>query len=86
MISPAGTSLQDVEREAILRTLELCGGNRTHASQQLGISIRTLRNRLREYRNEGIMVPQAGSGMVREKEPNKLTLAFGEEVNPCLSS
>jgi len=50
-------TLRELERTAILRTLALCEGNRTHASNRLGISIRTLRNRLKEYRNDGIPVP-----------------------------
>jgi len=39
-----------MERDLILRTLEQHHGNRTHAARTLGISIRTLRNKLREYR------------------------------------
>jgi DNA-binding NtrC family response regulator len=39
-----------MERELIMRTLERVNGNRTHAAKQLEISIRTLRNKLREYR------------------------------------
>jgi len=50
-------TLRELERTAILRTLALCEGNRTHASNRLGISIRTLRNRLKEYRSDGIPVP-----------------------------
>jgi DNA-binding NtrC family response regulator len=44
-----GRSVQDVEKELILSTLDYCGGNRTHAANILGISIRTLRNKLKEY-------------------------------------
>ena len=54
-----GLTLRELERQAILRTLELCSGNRTHASERLGISIRTLRNRIREYRQEGVAVPES---------------------------
>lgn len=46
---PSGT-IWEMERELILKTLERHGGNRTHAARTLGISIRTLRNKLREYR------------------------------------
>ena len=52
-----GETLSDLEREAILAILAICDGNRTHASRRLGISLRTLRNRLREYRQQGITVP-----------------------------
>ena len=41
--------LDQVEKRAILEALELCKGNRTHAARQLGISIRTMRNKLKEY-------------------------------------
>jgi DNA-binding NtrC family response regulator len=51
-------TLRDVERSTILRILRECNGNRTHASERLGISLRTLRNRLREYRGEGVAVPE----------------------------
>lgn len=47
--APSGT-IWEMERELILRTLERHDGNRTHAARTLGISIRTLRNKLREYR------------------------------------
>jgi len=44
-----GRTVADVERELILETLKHRGGNRTHAANILGISIRTLRNKLNEY-------------------------------------
>ncbi len=55
-----GRSLSDVERELILNTLTHTLGNRTHAANILGISIRTLRNKLKEYSDAGIAVPGAG--------------------------
>lgn len=48
-----GRKMADVERDLILGTLSHCSGNRTHAAIILGISIRTLRNRLKQYRDEG---------------------------------
>lgn len=48
-------SVKEVERQLILRTLEREGWNRTQASRKLGISIRTLRNKLQEYRREGYL-------------------------------
>ena len=47
--APIGT-IWEMERDLILRTLEAHNANRTHAARTLGISIRTLRNKLREYR------------------------------------
>jgi two-component system, response regulator FlrC len=52
-----GRTVADVERDLILETLQHCLGNRTHAANILGISIRTLRNKLQQYRQEGVPVP-----------------------------
>ncbi len=49
---PAGTTLAEVERYMIYKTLREVDSNRTHAAAQLGISIRTLRNKLKEYREK----------------------------------
>ena len=49
--------MADVERDLILDTLQHTLGNRTHAATILGISIRTLRNKLRQYGDEGVAVP-----------------------------
>ncbi len=48
----AGHSVGEMERKLIMTTLEQTNGNRTHAARLLGISLRTLRNKLREYRVE----------------------------------
>ena len=55
-----GRTIADVERHLILDTLASCLGNRTHAARILGISIRTLRNKLNEYMQAGIAVPEPG--------------------------
>ena len=55
-----GRTIADVERHLILDTLDSCLGNRTHAARILGISIRTLRNKLNEYMQAGIAVPEPG--------------------------
>ena len=52
-----GRRMEEVERELILETLSHCLGNRTRAAEMLGISIRTLRNKLHEYRAAGVPVP-----------------------------
>lgn len=56
-----GRTVADVERDLIIDTLKHCFGNRTHAANILGISIRTLRNKLRQYTDEGRAVPQPGN-------------------------
>jgi DNA-binding NtrC family response regulator len=55
-----GRTVADVERELILDTLGHCIGNRTHAANILGISIRTLRNKLNQYSDDGVNVPSPG--------------------------
>ena len=58
--SLVGRTVADVERDLILRTLDHCLGNRTHAANILGISIRTLRNKLKLYNEQGVPVPGPG--------------------------
>ena len=53
------TIRSDVERDLILATLKHCLGNRTRAARVLGISIRTLRNKLNAYAAAGLAVPSA---------------------------
>ena len=60
-----GRTVAEVERDLILETLKHCLGNRTHAANILGISIRTLRNKLNEYSSDGVPVPPPGGGEVR---------------------
>ncbi|HEV7719455.1 MAG TPA: sigma-54 dependent transcriptional regulator [Arsenicitalea sp.] len=55
-----GRTVSDVEREMILDTLDHVLGNRTHAANILGISIRTLRNKLNQYADEGTFIPAPG--------------------------
>ncbi len=52
-----GQTVAQVEQQLILDTLSHCFGNRTHAANILGISIRTLRNKLKEYSESGVSVP-----------------------------
>ena len=48
-----GMSLRDIEKEVILKTLSAHDGNRTKTAEALDITSRTIRNKLREYRDEG---------------------------------
>ncbi|MBR0870652.1 helix-turn-helix domain-containing protein [Bradyrhizobium tropiciagri] len=52
-----GATVDEVERELVLQTLARCDGNRTRAARVLGLSVRTLRNKIREYSADGIDVP-----------------------------
>lgn len=56
-----GQTVAEVERDLILDTLSHCLGNRTHAARILGISIRTLRNKLNQYGDDGVEVPVPGA-------------------------
>ena len=53
-------SLEGAERDTIRRILEKSGGNRTAAAAALGISPRTLRHKLKRYRDEGHAVVEPG--------------------------
>jgi two-component system, response regulator FlrC len=57
-----GRTVAAVERDLILETLQHTLGNRTHAATILGISIRTLRNKLREYGEAGLPIPPPAGG------------------------
>lgn len=59
--SMVGRTVESVERDLIIDTLSHCLGNRTHAANILGISIRTLRNKLKQYSDEGVAVPPSAS-------------------------
>jgi DNA-binding NtrC family response regulator len=63
--SLVGRTVADVERDLILETLKHCLGNRTHAANILGISIRTLRNKLNEYSTAGVPIPAPNGGDIR---------------------
>jgi DNA-binding NtrC family response regulator len=55
-----GSTVQAVERELMLQTLARCDGNRTHAARVLGVSVRTMRNKIKQYSADGIDVPAHG--------------------------
>jgi len=58
-----GQTVAQMEQQLILDTLSHCLGNRTHAATILGISIRTLRNKLKEYGDAGVAVPPPQGSM-----------------------
>ncbi len=57
-----GRTVANVEQDLILETLTHCLGNRTHAANILGISIRTLRNKLKQYSDDGLRIPPPPTG------------------------
>jgi DNA-binding NtrC family response regulator len=52
-----GATVGEIERELVLQTLARCDGNRTHAARILGVSVRTLRNKIRHYSAQGVDIP-----------------------------
>ncbi len=50
-------TIREMEQELILRKLQRTGGNRTQAATELGISVRTLRNKLHLYQQQGLNIP-----------------------------
>jgi DNA-binding NtrC family response regulator len=57
---PNNLSMEELERLAISKALDQCGGNRTHAAGRLGISVRTLQRKLRQY-EQGSAAPDDSS-------------------------
>jgi DNA-binding NtrC family response regulator len=55
-----GLPLRDIERDLVLETLARTDGNRTVSARLLGLSIRTLRNKITEYSADGVEVTPAG--------------------------
>ena len=57
-----GSTVEEVERALVVQTLARCDGNRTHAARVLGLSVRTLRNKIRLYVADGVDVPAHREG------------------------
>ncbi|MET0710329.1 MAG: helix-turn-helix domain-containing protein [Tardiphaga sp.] len=53
-----GSPIKDIERDLILETLSTNNGNRTASARALGVSLRTLRNKITEYSASGLDVPK----------------------------
>jgi len=62
---PVGSSLDDVERELIGRTIDLAAGNKTRAAQMLGLGVRTLYRRLERYAGSKIPGGRIGASIAR---------------------
>ncbi len=59
---PLGLSLPELERFWLLSTLAALDGNRTHCAQRLDIALRTVRNKINEYKVQGFEIPPSGHG------------------------
>ena len=62
-VDAGGRSIAELEREVILTTLARLNGNRTHTAKALGITVRTVRNRLRKYRTAAAATPEPPAEM-----------------------
>jgi DNA-binding NtrC family response regulator len=58
---PTGLTMDELEKLAITKALDACGGNRTHAAQRLNISVRTLQRKLQQYELEKVPQPASES-------------------------
>jgi two-component system NtrC family response regulator/two-component system response regulator HydG len=58
-VSIPGSTMDEIEREAILRTLESVGGSTSRAATALGISARKIQYKLKEYHQEGAIATKA---------------------------
>lgn len=64
-----GGSFRAMEKQLILETLAKVGGNRMRAAEVLGVSVRTIRNKLRDYREEGKILPITGRDLAASMAP-----------------
>jgi two-component system response regulator FlrC len=63
-----GSTLSEVVRAHIIGTLAHCKGNRTRSAQLLNISVRCLRNRIRQYTESGMPVPAPGENHMHQSQ------------------
>jgi DNA-binding NtrC family response regulator len=63
---PTGITMEELEKLAIIKALDQCGNNRTHAANRLGISVRTLQRKLRQYELERGVQPLPETDVLTE--------------------
>ncbi len=83
-----GNTLEDVEKDAILKAFQYHNGNKTHTAKSLGISIRTLDAKIERYKN-GILHSEAGShpeSNVKISEKQSVPVQKRKEVQKVLPS
>jgi two-component system response regulator FlrC len=64
--------IREMEKEIILNALEAHRGNRTHTAKALGMSLRTLRHKLKQYREDGETIEEARQAKLGKKDPLSL--------------
>ncbi|HLS80359.1 MAG TPA: helix-turn-helix domain-containing protein [Steroidobacter sp.] len=74
---PVGCNLADVERWMIFATLQKCGGNKTRAAALLGVSLKTLYNRLNAYRAQGLTMDYEYAVGGEHRDGREQTRSFG---------
>ena len=62
VVLPLGLSLPELERFWLLSTLSALKGNRTHCAEKLDIALRTVRNKINEYKADGFAIPASQRG------------------------
>ena len=77
-----GFTVAEVERDLIIQTLSRHCGSRTRAACVLGLSVRTLRNKIREYAALGIDVPAPARGETRFLAGEIVSSCAGRAVAP----
>jgi Bacterial regulatory protein, Fis family len=77
-----GSPVSDVERDLVLETLAHTRGNRTLSAQLLGVSVRTLRNKIIEYSGQGIYVPPHAS-RAQHFDETKIRRVYDEAEQNC---
>ncbi|HEX8136579.1 MAG TPA: sigma-54 dependent transcriptional regulator [Pyrinomonadaceae bacterium] len=66
---PVGTPIEEMERQMIMRTLQKTANNKTRAAELLGISLKTLHNKLRLYRDRG-QLPEGDRAQAQATDGN----------------
>ncbi len=77
-----GRTMEEVERELILRTLRQNHGNRTRSAEILGLTARTICNKIRLYRSQGIAIPEPRRAPPRKQDPQD-DFVFDETLAPA---
>ena len=71
-----GTTVEDAEKQLILKTLESTHNNKTRAAEILGISLKTLHNKLKEYGAQGAAAEDAAADRAAKLEASSVSLEF----------